>query len=132
MSFGDDVERVKKSIGDIFERRRVAVYALCLAYAGYALRNFQARQPATVGSRGRYWVNRTGQAAARMFTRAGKSGSVLWWRMSHGVPYGIYLERANNRRNQAIMPTVEKFATLFYAALYGLYTSGQTQQGGIE
>ena len=119
-----DIDRVKETIRGIFERRRAFAYALCVAYAGYAIRNFRARQPAGRGARGRYWVNRTGQAATRMFTGAFQSGSTVGWRMSHGVDYGVYLELANNRRNEAIRPTVEKFGQRMLKELRGYYGPG--------
>jgi len=125
MATSDDVARVKGNIAVIYERRKAYLYALCLAFAGYAIRNFRARQPAAIGARGRYWVNRTGQAAARMFTSAFKTESVLGWRMSHGVPYGVYLELANNRRNQAIRPTVEKYAAVFFRTISDYLVAGK-------
>jgi len=128
----DDVQRVKKTVSEIFVRRKAAVYALCLAYAGYAIRRFRARQPAVPNSAGRYWVNRTAQAAERMNTRAFKRGNVLGFRMSHGVEYGVYLELANNRRNQAIEPIVMAFGEQFYKALYGLYVTGNIPQGETQ
>jgi len=117
MATEDDVRRVQKNIADIYEVRKAYIYALCVAYAGYALRRFRSRQPAMIGARGRYWVNRTGQAAARFFAKAFKRGTTLGWMVAHGVPYGVYLELANDRRNQAIKPIIEAFSGPFFTAV---------------
>ena len=116
-----DVDRVKGNIRGIFERRRAWLYAQSLAYAGLAIRNFRARQPAGRGARGRYWVNRTGQAAARMFTEGFMDRRSIGWFMAHGVDYGVYLELANDRRNEAIRPTVEKFGRQFMDRVRAYY-----------
>lgn len=102
----EDVDRVKENIVGIFERRKAYTYALCLGDAAYAIAEFRREQPGGIGAVGRYWTNRSGQAAIRMFTRAFKDGDVLGWRMSHGVSYGVYLEVCNDRRHEAIRPIV--------------------------
>jgi hypothetical protein len=121
LAISNDINRVTGRIKTIYDRRRAYLYALSLAYAGYAIRRFRARQPAAKGARGRYWTNRTGQAAARMFTRAFMDGDSVGWRMSHGVKYGVYLELANNRRNEAIRLIVEAFGLAMITAVKKYY-----------
>lgn len=113
----NDIRRVNGRLVSIFERRRAYLYALSLAYAGRTIQRFRAQQPAASGLRGAYWTNQTGQAAARMFTKAFLDGESVGWRMSHGVDYGVYLELANNRRNEAIRPLVEAYGMAMIAAV---------------
>ena len=119
-----DIQRVKSTIRDIYGRRLAALYALALASAGYTIRSFRARQPAARGARGKYWTNRTGQAAARMFTRAFREQRQIGFLMAHGVPYGVYLELKDNRRNEAIRPEIEKQAPRFFEEARKLYGRG--------
>jgi hypothetical protein len=121
LAISNDINRVTGKIKTIYERRRAYLYALSLAYAGHAIRRFRAQQPAVSGERGKYWTNRTAQAAARMFTRAFMDGDSVGWRMSHGVKYGVYLELANNRRGEAIRPIVEAFGLAMIAAAKKYY-----------
>lgn len=109
MATSDDIRRVNGNIRGLYEGRRVYLYALSLAYAGSVLRRFRAQQPAIPGQRGKYWTNRTGQAAARVFTDAFRDEDSVGWRISHGVDYGVYLELANDRKHEALRPLAESF-----------------------
>ncbi len=115
------VTQVKKNINDIYRRRRAAVYALALDYAARAINFFRSVQPPKPNSQGLFWTNRTGQAAARMFTGAELDENSVSWFMAHGVQYGIYLELANDRRDAAINPTMVKFTRFFIKDLNKLY-----------
>jgi len=117
LSTSGDISKVVGRIRGIYDRRRAYLYALSLSYAAAAIQRFRAQQPAVSGMRGEYWTNQTGQAAARMFTRAFMDGDSVGWRMSHGIDYGVYLELANNRRNEAIRPLVEAYAMAMIAAV---------------
>lgn len=99
---------VAKNIGLIYERRRAALYALCLKYAGAAINKFRADQRS-----GRFWNNRSGTARDTMFTDAFIEGDVIGWFMAHMVEYGPYLELANNGRHQAIRPIIAEFLKPF-------------------
>lgn len=116
MSVGDDVRKVKNNIAGIYERRAAGVYALSLEYAAIALRYFRQVQ-----SGGGFWTNRTSEALNRMFSNAFRSGNEVGWFMAHGVDYGVYLELANDRRNEAIRPTIQRFSGRFFQAVKGLY-----------
>lgn len=99
---------VAQKIGLIYERRRAALYALCLRYAGAAINKFRADQRS-----GRFWSNRSGAARDLMFTDAFIEGDVIGWFMAHAVEYGPYLELANNGKNQAIRPIMAEFLKPF-------------------
>ena len=108
MSIGRDINNVKTQIRGIYDRRRAALFALSLRYAGLALQFFRAQQ-----STGRYWENQTNTALNAMFSDAFQSGDVVGWFLAHGVQYGVYLELANDRRHEAIRPIVAMFAPRF-------------------
>ena len=107
------VTKVKKNIKKIYKRRRAALYALALDYAARAIKFFRSVQPQRPNSKGLFWHNRTGQASARMFTGAEIADNWVSWFMSHGVQYGVYLELANDRRDEALNPIISEF-TFFY------------------
>lgn len=113
---------VKKKIASIYLRRRAAAYALSLQYAALALKYFRSVQPSSPNTKGLFWTNRTGQAAARMFTQGIKEDNVVGWLMAHAVQYGVYLEKANNRRYQSIRPIIQRFAGRYLAAVRRLYS----------
>jgi len=115
------VTQVTKKIKDIYNRRRIAVYALSLEYAALAINYFRSVQPPKPDSQGQFWHNRTGQAAARMFTGAEVTENIVSWFMAHGVQYGVYLELANDRRHASINQVIRKFAGRFYNDLGKLY-----------
>jgi len=110
----DGIDEVKKNIAAIYERRRAACYALSLAYAADALDWFYDLQPARPNSQGAFWFNRTAQAALRMVADAFKRGENVGWLFGHGVDYGVYLELANDRQNEAIAPLIRHFAGQFF------------------
>ena len=105
----------------IYQRRRAAVYALCLGFAGYALAAFRERQPMGSGNGGKYWENQTGVAAAEVFSDAFSESDEIGWFLAHGVEYGVYLEIANDRQNEALRPIVEEFFPKFMAQVRAIY-----------
>lgn len=112
----EGTEQVKKTISGIYERRIVVGYALSLQYAAYAIAWFRQQQQGN-----RFWKNRTYQAMDRMFTSGLKGNGYFGWRMAHGVSYGVYLELANDGRNQAIRPTMQKYIGRFLRDVEKLY-----------
>ncbi len=116
-----NVTQVKQNINNIYERRKLAIYALALQYAARAINFFRSVQPPKPSSEGLFWTNRTGQAAARMFTNAEMADNVISWFMAHGVQYGVYLELANDRRFAAINPILEEYAIYFIQDVRKLY-----------
>lgn len=84
--------------------------ALNRYYAIQALNYFRAEQPPAINRQGRFWFNRTGQAALRVFTGPIREGDILGWFIAHGVFYGLYLEKANDGRNAALLPIIKRFA----------------------
>lgn len=117
----DGVDKVTQNIKAIYERRRAAVYALCLEYAARALEWFHDIQPPIQDSFGAFWRNQTAQASNRMITDAFIQGDIIGWFMAHTVEYGPYLELSNNRQNEAIRPVVNHFAGFFFEDIRKLY-----------
>lgn len=116
MAIFDDIRRVLHRTNDIYERRRAAVYALSLQYAALALNYFRQQQ-----AQSRYWQNQTGLARDLMFSDAFMEGQIIGWFMAHGVEYGPYLELANDGKNQAIRPVIQRYAGRFFRDVRSLY-----------
>lgn len=123
---------VSRNIGAIYARKRAAVLAICLAYAGQILKEFRIQQMTGPGGgswidryngrgKGRYWNNQTENAARQVFADAFIDGDDLGFFIAHMVDYGVYLELANDRRHEALRPLIEKFYPLFRRDLEAIY-----------
>lgn len=112
---------VKKNIRSIYERRRIALLALALSYAGRAINTFRRLQPPGPNAKGFFWTNRTGQAAARVFTNATLEKNIVTWFISHGVQYGVYLELANDRKHEALRVIINLFLQDYLRDVRRLY-----------
>ncbi len=111
-------EAVKQQINAEFERRKKSVYGLCVYYAGLVLRHFRTRQAGNT-----YWENRTNLAMDTVFSGAFKEGEdVLGFFLAHTMEYGVYLELANNRQNEALRPIINEYLPQFKKHLERLYT----------
>jgi len=106
-----------------FRKRKRQVYALAGFYAAEALRYFQNEQLSKVV--GKWWTNRTFQAASRFFAKAFKASdadeATIGFFISHGVDYGKYLTIANDRKHDALTPIVNKFGPKFLKDVQSLY-----------
>ena len=112
---------VKRNIRNAFARKSNAVYALCTYYAALVIRDFRQRQEAE-----EFWTNRTSLAKDTMFSGAFSElgGEVLGFFMSHTMRYGVYLELANNRQNEAIRPIINEYFPKFKKDLARIYADG--------
>jgi hypothetical protein len=111
-----NTKKVVSNIINIYDRRKVAIYALALRFSAMSINEFRDRQGAE-----EFWKNQSTQAMKRMFTNAFTGIDVVGFLMAHGVEYGPHLELANNGQNQAIRPIMNKYAALFIAAVKELY-----------
>lgn len=116
-----DAEKVRANIKRIYSRRKAAVRALCLQYAGLALQNFRAKQPHGSGIKGKYWHNRTSTAEASVFSGIITEKDIVGFFLAHAVEYGVYLELANDRKHQALVPTVGKLYARFKRDLEAIF-----------
>lgn len=113
----DSIDTVKRNVNLIYERKRSAVYALCLYYSGVVLQHFRMRQEGNT-----YWENRTNLAKDTVFSGAFiEADDVMGFFLAHTVHYGVYLELANNRQNEALRPIINEYLPKFKADLKRLY-----------
>ena len=112
MSTAGDVGKVKRNIFSAYEKKRIKLYALSLDYAGRVINDFRQLQTDAEF----FWENQTDEAMKTMFTKAYQDKNEVGFFMSHMKIYGIYLELANDRQNEAIRPIILKWAPKFYKA----------------
>lgn len=110
MGTAEDVNKVKRNIASNYDRKRAALFALSLFYAGKIINDFRQIQE---GSE-MYWNNQTGLAMSTMFADAFQDDDEVGFFLSHFQRYGIYLELANDRQNEAIRPLILKWAPQFF------------------
>ena len=110
-------KQVSANIINIYNRRKIAVYAISLKYAALALNYFRQHQ-----RQGEYWQNQTGVARDTVFTDAYVEDNIVGWFIAHMVEYGPYLELSNDGKHQAIRPVMEMFAPMFIRDVKELYT----------
>lgn len=95
------------AVGDkvkaIYDRRLVALYALNEFYAAKALKLFREDQK----NYQIYWENQTSQAVDSVFSGVIKDNDFIGFFLAHGKDYGVYLELANNRQNEALKPIMD-------------------------
>ena len=112
MGTAGDVNKVKRNIASKFERNKAALFILSLDYAGRIINDFRQIQE---GSE-LYWNKQTGLAQATMFSDAFQTDDEVGFFLSHFQRYGIYLELANDRQNEAIRPLILKWAPRYFKA----------------
>jgi hypothetical protein len=105
---GDAYRAAKKMQEIILKKRTAAIFALAKRHSEEALQDFFRRQ---IGDE--FWNNQTGQALARVFSFAFRRQNSIGFRMAHGVEYGEWLERANDRKHEAIRPMVFEHGLYF-------------------
>jgi len=111
-----NVPEVNHNIENMYAKRRVAVYALCLNYAARVLRYFRQEQRQEW-----YWDNQTNIAMNTVFSKAFKEDDTLGFFLAHTQQYGIKLELGNDRRHEALRPIINKYLPKFQADLAKLY-----------
>jgi hypothetical protein len=114
MSAIDEAKLVSSKISERFGPRfKAALEAMALAQLGAALAHFHQVQPPGQGVQGRFWKNDTSDAVSRVFGETFSDGESVGFFLAHGVQYGIYLELANNRQNEALRPLVEIYGNQY-------------------
>jgi hypothetical protein len=118
MSAIDDVAIISQKLqGHYGPRLKASLEALALAHLGAMLAHFHSVQPGQQGKTGRFWTNQTGQTAARVFGEVFTDDKSVGFFMAHGVEWGIYLEKANNRQNESLRPMIEIYGNSYIIAV---------------
>lgn len=71
----------------------------------------------TYAKTNRPWEDQTGNARQSLFAFADQDGATTTIYLSHGMPYGVWLELRNQGRYAIILPTLEQH----YARIQGSY-----------
>lgn len=112
------ISSIKKEVKGAYDSKRAALVALSLYYAGLSLQAFRQFQ-----SRGGFWENQTKTAYNTVFSDAIIAEDAVGFFLAHLVEYGVYLELANDRKNQALLPIVMRFYSRFVRDVEALYAT---------
>lgn len=107
---------ISNNIASIFDRRKIAFIALCNRYAERALQTFNAGQKNEF-----YWNNQTFQAKDSVFSGIIDESNFIGFFLAHGKDYGVYLELANDRKNEALRPVINLLWPHFIKEVKELY-----------
>ena len=120
MSAVTDSRTVTTALRGILANREKNILARAHAYAGQMMKAFHDRQPSGQGVVGKYWTNQTSEAANAVFSEVYRTKTEIGFFIAHGIKYGIYLELANNRQNQALAPLIDEFGAKFIVSVQKL------------
>lgn len=70
------------------------------------------------------WTDRTGDARERLHATVEETGPIGTIVLSHGVPYGLWLEIANGGRYAIIAPTIDVFGPRVMRSLQNMINLG--------
>ncbi|MDH4127371.1 MAG: hypothetical protein OEV44_01360 [Spirochaetota bacterium] len=121
MGSREDANRVKQRISETFKRKQAAVFIVASQYAGLSKEYFDREQNTGIGNPGRFWVNRTDQAADSFFCIPFVDGLDVGYRVAHNKDYGVYLELANDRKHEAIRPVIKRYKNEFIKSVRSIY-----------
>jgi hypothetical protein len=115
---------VINNIIDIFGRKENEGLYITEQYAKKAVTLFMGRQKGYPNEPGQYWVNRTTRAGRSVFADIIYEPGIMGWYLAHTMPYGVYLELANNRKHAALEPIVRELAPAYLKEMRELYGMG--------
>jgi hypothetical protein len=116
MSFGP-------RLNQIFDDRRVKLAAYAESTAAEALKDMQEYQKQEKKEPGKGWNNETYQALLGLISGPINEDDAIGFFVAHTIEYGVFLELANDRQNEILRPTAEKWALglrLYAQELYGV------------
>jgi hypothetical protein len=117
----ESIDQVVVNINKIFYSKKYnAALALCKKYAELAKKNLRDSQGLAQGE-GQFWTNQTTMAVRSAFGYTITDLDCVGWGLAHGMEYGEYLELANNRKHEAIRPTVQVLVPWFLDDLRKIY-----------
>jgi hypothetical protein len=112
----EDIAKLKQSIKGLYLRKKNTMNALCLQYAGYALQRFRQKQKQNA-----FWTNQTGSLFNNAFSGSDITSEFIGFYLSLTEDYGLYVELANNRKHEAVRPTVMAFYSRFMRDVEKIY-----------
>lgn len=112
----EDIARMKQTFKGVYLRKKNSMNALCLQYAGYALQRFRQKQKNNA-----FWKNQTGSLFNNAFSGSEITQEFIGFYLSLTEDYGKYVELANNRKHEAVRPTVMAFYSRFMRDVEKIY-----------
>ena len=107
---------VVRNINAIYDRKRARFTQLCLEYAARAENLFNTAQDDNF-----FWNNQTFQAQGSVFGGVIDEKDFVGFFLAHGKDYGVYLELADDRKNEALRPIINSLWKDFKADVQELY-----------
>ncbi len=105
MSASQDAVKVATMIPTIWRARTLpAIYALAKKTAQESVNKMKESHP---------WNDQTYSAKNFLFGDAFQEPGAVGFFIAHGVQYGVYLELANDRKNEILRPTIQAFGSEF-------------------
>lgn len=92
---------VVRNINAIYEKRKISLLELCSFYAKRAVQLFNTAQNDDF-----FWNNQTFQAKKNVFGGVLDESDFIGFFIAHGKEWGVYLELANDRQNEALRPII--------------------------
>lgn len=109
----ESAERVGNNIREyILNKRMIAYYATSLEFAELMRQWFLDKQSGNY-----FWNNQTKDAMNLMSFNAIKGEAMIGIRMQHGVWYGEWLEKANDGKHSALLPTFKEWVWRYMRAI---------------
>lgn len=105
-----------------------AKYTQAIFQSGRRVAHEQAAEIEAYAKANAPWQDRTGAARARLSATVEESGPIGTITLSHGVPYGIWLEIANGGRYSIIAPTIDVFGPRVMRSLQNMINLGHAQR----
>lgn len=112
----DDVTKIKGNIKTSYVRKMNQMNALCRYYAGLALQRFRQKQKQNA-----FWKNQTGSLFNSAFSDVEITNQFISFFLALKEDYGVYVELANDRKHEAVRPTVMAFYSRFMRDVEKIY-----------
>lgn len=112
----EDIDKLNRTLKDLYVSKLNQMNALCKYYAGLSLQRFRQKQKQNA-----FWTNQTGSLFNNAFSDSEITREFIGFYLSLTEDYGLYVELANNRKHEAVRPTVMAFYSRFMRDVEKIY-----------
>lgn len=112
---------------DVFPQM-ASKYTQAIFQSGRRIAHEQAAEMEAYAKSNAPWQDRTGAARSSLSATVEETGPIGTIVLSHGVPYGIWLEVANGGRFAIIAPTIDVFGPRVMRSLQNMINLGHASR----